>query len=101
MGMEAFWRLGADRGSVEGWGSCPAHGQGLCLLPFSSCKPSPPQCLAPQIPGYLPFLFPSGSDGKESAGKAGGADLIPGSGRSLEEGHGHPLQHSCLESPMD
>ena len=26
---------------------------------------------------------------------------IPGLGRSLEEGHGNPLQHSCLENPMD
>ena len=25
--------------------------------------------------------------------------LIPGSGRSPEEGHGSPLQHSCLENP--
>ena len=27
--------------------------------------------------------------------------LIPGSGRSPGEGHGNPLQYSCLESPMD
>ena len=27
--------------------------------------------------------------------------LIPGSGRSPGEGHGNPLQHSCLENPMD
>ena len=26
---------------------------------------------------------------------------IPGSGRSLEGGHGNPLQHSCLENLMD
>ena len=26
---------------------------------------------------------------------------IPGSGRSLGEGHGNPLQYSCLENPMD
>ena len=26
---------------------------------------------------------------------------IPGSGRSPEEGHGNPLQYSCLENPMD
>ena len=26
---------------------------------------------------------------------------IPGSGRSPEGGHGHPLQYSCLENPMD
>ena len=27
--------------------------------------------------------------------------LIPGSGRSPEEGKGYPLRHSCLENPMD
>ena len=27
--------------------------------------------------------------------------LIPGSGRPTEEGHGNPLQYSCLENPMD
>ena len=26
---------------------------------------------------------------------------ISGSGRSLERGHGNPLQYSCLEKPMD
>ena len=26
---------------------------------------------------------------------------IPGLGRSLGEGHGNPLQYSCLENPMD
>ena len=26
---------------------------------------------------------------------------IPGSGRSPGEGNGNPLQHSCLENPMD
>ena len=27
--------------------------------------------------------------------------FIPGLGRSLGEGHGNPLQSSCLENPMD
>ena len=26
---------------------------------------------------------------------------VPGLGRSLEGGHGNPLQYSCLENPMD
>ena len=26
---------------------------------------------------------------------------VPGSGRSLREGNGHPLQYACLENPMD
>ena len=29
------------------------------------------------------------------------AGLIPGSGGSPREGHGNPLQYSCLENPMD
>ena len=45
--------------------------------------------------------FPGGSDGKESACNAGDLGLIPGSGRSPGEGHGNPLQYSCLENPMD
>ena len=45
--------------------------------------------------------FPSGSDGKESACSVGDPGLIPGSGRSSGEGHGNPLQYSCLENPMD
>ena len=32
---------------------------------------------------------------------AGDTGLIPGSGRSPGEGHGNPLQYSCLENPMD
>ena len=29
------------------------------------------------------------------------AGLIPGSGRSFGDGNGKPLQHSCLQNPMD
>ena len=47
-----------------------------------------------------PF-FPGGSDSKESACNAGDLVLIPGLGRSPEEGNGNPLQYSCLENPMD
>ena len=42
--------------------------------------------------------------GKESthySGDAGNTSSIPGSGRSLGEGHDNPLQYSCLENPMD
>ena len=44
--------------------------------------------------------FPGGSDSKESAHSAGDSRLIPGLGRSLGEGNGNPLQHSCLDNPM-
>ena len=45
--------------------------------------------------------FPGGSGGKASAYNAGDLGSIPGSGRSPGEGNGTPLQHSCLENPMD
>ena len=45
--------------------------------------------------------FPGGSNGKESACNAGDPGSIPGSGRFPGEGNGNPLQHSCLENPMD
>ena len=38
---------------------------------------------------------------KASVCNAGDPASIPGSGRSLGEGNGSPLQHSCLENPMD
>ena len=45
--------------------------------------------------------FPGSSDGKVSACNAGDLGSIPGLGRSPGEGHGNPLQYSCLENPMD
>ena len=38
---------------------------------------------------------------KASACNAGDPGSIPGSGRSLGEGNGNPLQYSCLENSMD
>ena len=45
--------------------------------------------------------FLGGSVGKEFTCNAGDRDSIPGSGRFPGGGHGNPLQHSCLENPMD
>ena len=45
--------------------------------------------------------FPGGSEGEELACNAGDQDWIPGSGRSLAEGNGNPLQYSHLENSMD
>ena len=54
-------------------------------------------CAVPNTSGS-----PGGSDGKESTCNAGFLSLIPGLGRSPGGGgHGHPLQYSCLENPMD
>ena len=52
-------------------------------------------------PACSPEGFPGGSDGKESACRAGDLGLIPGPGRSPAEGNGNPLQYSSLENPMD
>ena len=55
--------------------------------------------LVQPVPG-----FSGGSVVKESACNSGNAQdtgSIPGLERSLEGGHGHPLQYSCLENPMD
>ena len=51
----------------------------------------------PPTPVFLGF--PGGSDGEESACKAGDLDSIRGLGRSAQGGHGHPLQCSHLENP--
>ena len=45
--------------------------------------------------------FPGGSVVKNPPANAGDRGLIPGSGRSLGEGSGNPLQYSCLGNPMD
>ena len=42
-----------------------------------------------------------GPDSKESVCIAGDLGSIPGSGRSLGERNGNPLQCSCLENFMD
>ena len=36
-----------------------------------------------------------------NAGDRRDAGFIPGPGKSFGEGHGNPLQYSCLENPMD
>ena len=55
--------------------------------------------------GYLWLVkckfVPDGSVGKEPACNVGDLGSIPGSDRSPGEGHGNPLQYSCLENSMD
>ena len=43
--------------------------------------------------------FPDSSAGKESTCNAGDLGSIPGLERPPGEGHGNPLQYSCLENP--
>ena len=47
------------------------------------------------------YMFPGGSDGKESACNSGDPGSIHGLRRSPGEGNGYPLQYSCLENSMD
>ena len=54
-----------------------------------------------RLPTPVFLGFPCGLAGKESAGNVGDLGLIPGLGRSPEEGKGYPLQHSDLENSMD
>ena len=44
--------------------------------------------------------IPGSSVSKDSACNAGDLGSIPVLGRSPGRGHGNPLQHSCLESPL-
>ena len=49
---------------------------------------------------YLLMGFPGGPVSKESTCNTGDPGLIPGSGRTMEEGNGNPLQYSCLGNPV-
>ena len=50
---------------------------------------------------YYTSSLLGGSDGKESTLNAGDLGSTLESGRSPGEGHGNPLQYSCLENSMD
>ena len=63
-----------------------------------SSKP-PPSWLISYLSSFI--RFPQWLSSKESAYHRGNVCLIPGSGRSPEEGNGNPLQYSCLGNPMD
>ena len=56
--------------------------------------PRPEPLLASQVELVVKILL-------ASAGDVSDVGSIPGSGRSSGEGHGNPLQYSCLENPMD
>ena len=60
------------------------------------------ECVLGEIYLLRDLGFPGGLDGRvcKSACSAGDLGLIPGSGRSTEEGNGNPLQFSCLENSM-
>ena len=49
---------------------------------------------------HLKWGFPGGSDGKDSSCRVGDPSSLRGSGKSLGEGNGYPLQYSCLANSM-
>ena len=74
-----------DNGSLEARGGFPAE------------KTAADHQEMPSI--YLSAPYIDGSDGKESACKAGDLGSIPGSGRSPGEGNGNPLSILAWETP--
>ena len=71
------------------------HGALLSFL-VSCLKPLSSSCETALA--LAPLGLPCGSAGKESACHVGHLGSIPGLGRSPGEGHGKPLQYSCLEN---
>ena len=73
---------------------------GLCHLPEGHFQFS----AFSNLIGVLVLItsgFPGVSDSKESACNSGDPSWIPGLGRSPRDGHGNPLQYSCLENFTD
>ena len=56
-------------------------------------------CIRDKLPTPVFLGFPGGSDGKESTSNARDLGSMPGLERYPGEGHGNPLQYSCLENP--
>ena len=54
-----------------------------------------------RLPTPVFLGLPGVSDGKEFTCTAGDLAWIAGLGRSLDGGHGNPLQYSCLENPHE
>ena len=69
------------------------------VLPFPSPGDLPDSGIELGSPALQ--VFPNSSVSKESACNAGDLGSVPELGRSSGEGNGNPLQHSCLEDPMD
>ena len=98
--LEQLCPVSAQSPELATWWVSPPH------LPTSS-EGEDLRCLQP---GILLGVFgqyqeqqelSSWPSSKESACPAGDMGLIPGSGRSPEEGSGKPLQCSCLGNPTD
>ena len=69
-------------------------------------RPSPfTETIRASLTSYTPIrasqVAPVVKNPPANAGDIRDSGLIPGSGRSPGEGHGHPPQYSCLENPTD
>ena len=53
------------------------------------------------IPPVTTYVHHRGSNGKEPACNVEDLGSVPELGRSPGEGHGDPLQYSCLKNPID
>ena len=116
--LRTFW--GLHKSTVQtSWGLFKA----LCWLGFQgllhprkrelcqartvwSCFHQTQPHLVLHIFDFPDWSFLGCSSGKKknlpaNTGDVRDTDSIPGSGRSPGDGHGTPLQYSCLENPMD
>jgi len=85
LSLSELWELVMDR---EAW-RAGIHGVAKCRTRLSDWT-------------ELNWMdFPGGSVIKNPPANARNVSSIPGSGRSLGEENGNPLQYSCLGNPMD
>ena len=84
---------------VQWWVPSPEYSFSLTPIPSVTVLQWPLYFHTDCGPSHLVTLL--GASGKESAGDARDAGLIPGLGRSPRGGNGNPFQYSCLENPTD
>ena len=81
--------------------------QAAMRSPYTATESSPhsPQlqktCWNQQRPTTVKVALTAKNELANNAGGLRTAGLIPESGRSPTAGNGNPLQHSCLENPLD
>ena len=111
VGKESACNAG-DPSSIPGLGISPGEGKGYPLqysgLENSMDSPWSPKSRTRLSHFHFHILFYRVSlvavmvrNPAANAGDARDTGSILGSGRSPGEGHGNPLQYSCLENPMD
>ena len=87
---------------IQGWNpGLPHCSRILYLLSHQRSPIQTRNCLLNWKNVLVLSSFSGGLEGKESSCSAGDLGLIPGLGRSPEEGNSYPLLYSCLESSMN